>query len=285
MKRKKNVTKAELLNILSRDKNAPRECIVYGVPRGGWCIAELLSINNCTPSMYPEKADVIVDDIIDSGRTRQKWLDRYPEKKFYAPFGMDKVPDKWIVFPWESGKENDAEELITRIIEHVGDDPKREGLIDTPKRVVRSWKQLYGGYGKDPAEVLKLFSSDSDQIVICKDIEFYSTCEHHMIPFYGKVHIGYIPDGYVVGLSKLARLTEIFARRLQIQENMTQEISTALNLHITNCQGTIVIVEAKHLCMCGRGVEKQNSYMITSAISGKFKESGVRSEFLHLIRK
>lgn len=178
-----------------------------------------------------------------------------------------------------------AEHLIKEIIAYIGDDPTREGVLDTPRRVVKSWKELYAGYGMDPKLVLgTTFEGNGyDQMVICKDIEFYSTCEHHMIPFFGSVHIGYVPGERVVGLSKLARLVEVFSRRLQIQEKMTQQIAQALEDNLTP-KGVMVVVKAKHLCMCGRGIQKQHSEMVTSAIRGVFGEPGVREEFLSLTR-
>lgn len=175
--------------------------------------------------------------------------------------------------------------LIRSLLEFIGEDPKREGLVDTPRRVVKSFKELYGGYSVDPKSVLgTTFEADGyDQVVICKDIEMFSTCEHHMIPFIGKVHIGYIPDKRVVGLSKLARLVEVFSRRLQIQEKMTKEIADSI-VEVLAPKGVMVVVKAKHLCMCARGVQKQHSEMVTSAIRGAFEDSAARSEFMELIR-
>jgi len=258
---------------------------IWGVPRGGWHIAYILDKLGLASHLHsdegPDMADIIVDDVVDTGKTKKYYQDLYPDKPFYAPFVNHK---NWIVFPWEKDMVTDAEEAVTNIIRHIGDDPKREGLVETPARVVKSWKELYSGYGKDPGKVLKVFTSQQNQMVICKDIEFYSTCEHHMIPFFGKIHIGYLPGGHVVGLSKLARVAEIYARRLQIQEQMTDQIKQALSHGIPRNNGVIVIVEAKHLCMCGRGVGKQNSMMTTSAISGNFHEQPTRNEFLHLVK-
>ena len=176
-------------------------------------------------------------------------------------------------------------ELIRRLIEFIGDDPTREGVLDTPKRVVKSYKELFGGYWKSPEAVLgtTFEGSGYDQMVICKDIEFYSTCEHHLITFMGKVHIGYVPGKRVVGLSKLARLVEVFARRLQIQEKMTQQIADAI-WKVLKPKGVMVVVEAKHLCMCGRGVQKQHSSMVTSSIKGVFNRPEARAEFMTLIK-
>ena len=177
------------------------------------------------------------------------------------------------------------ENLIKELIKHIGDDPDREGLVDTPKRVIKSYKELFSGYEIDPVSVLKTTfeSAGYNQMVICKDIELYSFCEHHLLPFYGKAHIGYIPIKRVVGLSKLARLVEVFSRRLQIQEKLTQQIANTID-DVLETKGTIVIIEARHHCMCSRGVQKQNSLMITSAIKGVFEKDAARQEFLSLIK-
>lgn len=179
----------------------------------------------------------------------------------------------------------DASALIKQIIELVGDDPEGEHCKDTPKRVVKSWKELYSGYTKTAEEALGTTFSASgyDQMVICKDIEMYSTCSHHMIPFFGKVHIGYIPGKKVVGLSKLARLVEVYSRRLQVQERMTDQIARAI-WTVLKPKGVMVIAEAKHLCMCARGIQKQQSTMVTSSIKGVFKNHQPRAEFLELIK-
>lgn len=173
---------------------------------------------------------------------------------------------------------------IEAIIGYIGDNPDREGLLQTPERVVRSWERLYGGYKQNAKDVLKtsFVEGACDEMVILKEIEFYSTCEHHMLPFFGKVHIGYIPNGKVVGISKLARLVEVFARRLQIQERLSTQIADSVMAEL-QAKGCMVIIEAQHFCMTARGVEKQQSKMMTSAVRGCFKDSNTRSEFLRLI--
>lgn len=179
----------------------------------------------------------------------------------------------------------EAQSLVQSLIRYIGDDPDREGLFDTPKRVVKSWKEIFGGYKMDPAKVLgTTFEKNGyEQMVICKDIELFSTCEHHMIPFFGKAHIGYVPGDRVVGLSKLARLVEVYSRRLQIQEKLTQQIANTLN-EVLKPKGVMVVIEAKHMCMCSRGVQKQHSSMVTSAMIGVFNDQGSRTEFMGLIR-
>jgi len=187
--------------------------------------------------------------------------------------------------PDSGTKKEDITKALYKMIEYIGDDPAREGVAETPKRVVKSWETLYGGYKQKPEDVLitKFASEDYDEMVILKDIEFYSTCEHHMLPFFGKIHIAYIPHGSVVGISKLARLVEVFARRLQIQEKLTTQIANSF-MEIVDPLGCGVIVEAKHFCMVTRGVNKQNSVMETCALKGVFSKSDVKQEFFNLIK-
>ena len=185
----------------------------------------------------------------------------------------------------ESVKLRRVHDGIHNILLFIGEDPEREGLKETPFRMIRSWKELFSGYKQNPADVLKVFAEGAcDEMVILKDVEFYSHCEHHFLPFFGKVHIGYIPNKRVVGVSKLARLTEIFARRLQIQERMTAQIADSLMEHLEPL-GVMVMVEAVHFCMTSRGIQKQNSKMITNAIRGIFLNNiDTRNEFLQTIK-
>lgn len=177
------------------------------------------------------------------------------------------------------------EQLVKSILEDIGEDPSREGLIDTPRRVAKSYKDLFGGYSQSPEEILTVFDGENyDEMIICKDIDFYSNCEHHMLPFFGKIHIGYIPNNKIVGISKLPRIVDIFAKRLQNQERLTQQIAQTLS-ELIKPKGVGVVVEAKHLCMMSRGVQKQNSLMTTSSTMGLFKKDArTRSEFLKLIK-
>ena len=176
-------------------------------------------------------------------------------------------------------------ELIKDLLVKIGEDPGREGLLKTPERVEEAWKFLTRGYQQDVGEVINgaLFEADSHHMIIVKDIEIYSMCEHHLLPFFGRCHIGYIPSGKVIGVSKLARLADMFARRLQLQERLTNQIAEALMEHLRP-EGVGVVIEAQHLCMMMRGVEKQNSFMITSAVMGSFREElATRTEFLKLL--
>ena len=171
-----------------------------------------------------------------------------------------------------------------KIIESTGEDVSRPGLLDTPQRAAKAFEYLTSGYHMDLNEVINdaLFPSDSEEMVIVKDIELFSLCEHHLLPFIGKCHVAYIPDGQVLGLSKVARVVDMFARRLQIQEALAQQIASTIQ-QVTNARGVGVIVEAKHMCMMMRGVEKQNSSMKTSAMLGSFRtDQATRTEFLNL---
>ena len=177
------------------------------------------------------------------------------------------------------------EELIAEILYRIDNDPEREGIQKTPERIARSLAFLTEGYKKDPHEVVNgaLYKQDHQNMVLVKDIEIYSLCEHHLLPFFGKAHIAYIPDGHILGLSKFARLAEIYARRLQTQERLTEQIAQAV-WETTTPQGVAVVIEASHLCMMMRGVQKQNSKTITSAMRGVFLEDQrTRDEFLGLI--
>ena len=178
-----------------------------------------------------------------------------------------------------------AEKLIKDLLVLIGEDPKREGLVGTPKRVAKSYKKLFGGYKEDPKRLIKVFDNEGyDEMIIAKDIDFYSTCEHHLLPFSGKAYIGYIPNDKIIGLSKLPRLIEIFSRRMQNQERLTKQIADTLN-DMLKPKGVGVVIKAEHLCMKARGVEKQNSVISTSAFTGLFKKNiNTRSEFLNLIK-
>ena len=284
--------------VLNTDPNSP--CYVYGVPRGGalalhYCIpaAKLLDVVFVTD---PSLATTIVDDIIDSGETARYYMDHFPGKPFIGLIDKQEPEDAdggWFIFPWEQDPRlttadsalKDAQSNVTRIIEFIGEDASREGLVETPARVVKSWGTLYGGYGADIASLFKTFEDGScDEMVLLKNVEIYSTCEHHMLPFTGHAHIGYLPNGKVVGVSKLARLLEAFARRLQIQERIGQQITAALTQYLQPL-GCACVIEAQHYCMTSRGVQKQHSTMVTSSLTGVFRtDPAARSEFYNLIK-
>ena len=180
---------------------------------------------------------------------------------------------------------NNMMDIVKNLLTEIGEDPDREGLVSTPKRVAKAYEFLTKGYHQDIDEVLNgaIFTEKYDEMVVVKNIDFYSLCEHHMLPFYGKVHVAYIPNGKIVGLSKIPRIVEVFARRLQVQERMTQQIADTLDKYLQPI-GVAVVSEANHMCMMMRGVEKQNSITTTSAMHGLFKEDArTRAEFLNLI--
>jgi GTP cyclohydrolase I len=238
----------------------------------------------------PEDATVFVDDIVDKGNTRHRFNSLYGNKPFYAL--VDKTTPEcdcqgsWVSFPWERMNNEDAPtENIVRLLQYIGEDPTREGLKETPNRVIRSYETLFGGYKQDPKDVMKVFEDGAcDEMVLLKGIPFTSCCEHHMLPFLGRAHIAYIPNGKVIGVSKLARILEIYARRLQIQERIGQQITQCL-MEYLKPKGAACILEATHLCMACRGVQKQDSVMITSSLRGAFlDEAMTRSEFMSMIR-
>jgi GTP cyclohydrolase I len=182
-------------------------------------------------------------------------------------------------------KEEEFEQAVTKVLELLGEDPKREGLLKTPSRVAKALKFLTEGYDQDPEEILNqaLFTTSNDEMVLVRDIEFYSMCEHHMLPIIGRAHVAYIPDGKVVGLSKIPRIVNVYARRLQIQEQMTEQIADAI-LNTIKPKGVAVVVHARHMCMEMRGVQKINSTTVSSALRGLFKsDERTRNEFYSLI--
>lgn len=273
-----------------------RQIYAYPVPRGGIPAAQAVA-TACRIGMTrdieillvekPYQADVFIDDIVDTGKTRSNFSEH--KKPFFAL--VNKTLDKdngWYVFPWErmSGEEAGPTENIRRLLEYIGEDPDREGLSETPNRVLESYDTLFGGYKQNVADVIKVFEDDScDEMVVMRDIEFCSTCEHHMLPFVGKAHVAYVPNGRVIGASKLIRILEVYARRLQIQERLCEQVTQALMEHLQP-KGAACVLEAKHLCISARGVSKQSPVMVTSSLTGVFmeKDNDARKEFLAMIR-
>lgn len=185
----------------------------------------------------------------------------------------------------KNSEQLEFENAVKTMIQSVGENPDREGLLKTPERVYKAFKFMYGGYNEDPKEILSaaLFTSSNDEMVLLKDIEFYSTCEHHLLPIIGRVHVAYIPDGKVVGLSKIPRVVNVFSRRMQIQEQLTEQICDAI-MDALKPKGVAVVVQARHMCMEMRGVEKINSTTTSSALRGLFKsDEKTRSEFFSLV--
>jgi GTP cyclohydrolase IA len=268
---------------------------IYGVPKGGWPLAIALSnAMNIPLSESPNIDCLIVDDIIDSGATRNRFPDndfacihQKAESGYVASgqtFGL-KAPFGWIVYFWEGTEEKSIEDSVLRQIQYIGEDASREGLQKTPARVVKAWGKLFEGYSQRPENLLTIFQADGyDQMVLLKDVEFYSTCEHHLISFFGRAHVAYIPGEHIVGISKLARLVDMYARRLQIQERIGEQVTSAL-MDYLHPKGAACIIEASHLCMRARGVEKQNSVMVTSSLKGVFlTNSEARAELMGLIK-
>ena len=207
-----------------------------------------------------------------------------------SPRGEGLIFNTGLIIKGQKRREMDREQLsrieraVKEILEAIGEDPTREGLVKTPYRVAKSFEYLCSGYSKDPKEVLNnaLFPSTNSEMVIVRDIEFYSLCEHHLLPFFGRVHVGYIPDQKVVGLSKIPRIVNIFARRLQIQEQLTEEIADAI-MEVVEPKGVGVVIHARHMCIEMRGVESKYSYTSTSALRGVFLEEKTRNEFFNII--
>lgn len=272
----------------------PAHTRVYGVPRGGMLPAALIAQRLGLPmTSSPSPHDtLIIDDLIDGGSTLGPWVEQgYTCAVLYRKASSPTLPptlvgqvleDGWVVFPWEVGTEDHGpEENVRRLLQHIGEDPSREGLVDTPKRVVKALTEMTAGYRLDPAEVLgTTFSDTCDEMIVVSPIEFTSMCEHHMLPFTGRATVGYVPAERVVGLSKLPRLVDLFAHRLQIQERMTNQIADAIEEHLRP-RGVGVILSAHHTCMSCRGVRKQGTQMTTSALRGYMKDDPkARAEFL-----
>jgi GTP cyclohydrolase I len=268
-----------------------RNIALYGVPRGGiavaYAVAAWLNSKGVGAIIVdlPDASDVIIDDIVDSGTTRKSY------EKYKRPFLslVDRKPSghSWVVFPWERDSITSIEDNIRRLLQYCGEDANREGLLETPKRVAKAWAFWTAGYKMDPISEIKAFADGAercDEMIIVKDIPIYSHCEHHMAAIIGTATIAYIPDGKIVGLSKLARVADIFARRLQVQERLTNQIADAL-VDGLDPKGVGVVITARHLCMESRGVCKQGQTTTTSALRGVFREnSETRSEFLSLVR-
>jgi len=263
---------------------------VYGIPQGGAPVAIMVADRLGLPILdTPNDRALIVDDLVDTGITLRR-QDTYLHRdalyrKPHSP--TDLAPDaievnEWIAFPWErdAGEPTDA---VVRLLQHIGEDPTREGLLDTPKRYIKALREMTSGYDLDPATVLGVtFDEASDQLIVLSDIEFVSLCEHHLAPFRGVATVGYLPGARVVGLSKLARLVDVYARRLQVQERLTQQIADAMVTHL-DPYGVAVIITAHHSCMGNRGVRKHQGKMTTSVMLGAMRDNATaRQEFMAL---
>lgn len=269
---------------------------VWGIPRGGCVPAVLVAAELALPVVDEPDADtLVVDDLVDTGGTARRYgghhfdaLWRKPwAPRVLAPEAALLPTDAWLVFPWEVGT-TDATgpaDAVVRLLSYVGEDPTRPGLVDTPERVLRSWAELTAGYADDPAAILaRRFPDDYDEMVLVRGVDFTSLCEHHVLAFTGTATVGYLPapGQGVVGLSKLARLVDCFARRLQVQERLTMQIADAIEEHLAPL-GVGVVVAATHSCMACRGVRKPRAEMVTSAMRGALRDRPeARAEFLAL---
>ncbi len=268
---------------------------VYGIPRGGTVPAAIIAGLLGVPLLdQPEEHCLVVDDLVDSGKTLGTFQGEHPHlrygfrslwRKSYSPAvgEAELVPgDAWVVFPWEDevGTPTDA---VTRLLTYIGEDPTRDGLLDTPARVARSLAELTAGYQADVGALLGVtFDVACDEMVVVRGIDFVSLCEHHMLPFTGTASVAYVPGERVVGLSKIARLVDAYAQRLQVQERMTNQIADAMVEHLAPA-GVGVIVEGAHACMGCRGVRKPGARMLTSALRGVLRDKPeARAEFLAL---
>jgi GTP cyclohydrolase I len=280
-----------LSNIIDKNKYTS----IYPVPRGGIALgvilAQMLSLPIVTKNNIDAKT-LVVDDLVDSGATRQKFAENdfacihiksHTPSNMLPTYYLHKTRE-WIKYWWEDDIST-INDNIMRILQYIGEDPTREGLLETPKRVIKAYDHIFSGYKQNPKDMIKVFSeTNNNEMILLRNIEIYSMCEHHMLPFIGKAHIAYIPNNRVIGISKLARIADVFARRLQIQERLCDQITECL-MNELQPLGAACVIEAQHLCMQMRGVEKQNSIMITSSLKGVFIEKPeTREEFMRLIK-
>lgn len=264
---------------------------LYGVPRGGipamYLVArELQSMDRVRQVTFSDDrmgADWIIDDVIDSGTTRQ----RFAGMKFAALF---EEPGEWLQFPWESditGADQSASDIPLRLLQYIGEDLKREGLQETPARYLQAWQEFTGGYKVDIPELFKSFNDGAqtyNEMVIVRDIPVHSQCEHHMVPFFGTATVAYIPDGKIVGLSKINRLVDAYARRLQVQERLTTQIAEAMDSNLKP-KGVGVVIQCRHMCVEARGIRQQGSVTVTSALRGvMLHDPSARAEFMGMMR-
>ena len=280
----------EVDKLCARVRNNPTG--VYGIPTGGAVVATLvankLGLPLCETPEDPHT--LIVDDLIDTGRTMKlvrpnggihvETLFRKPwSPAMYSPNAT--TTDRWLAFPWEK-EDGDPVDAVIRLLQHVGEDPTRDGLLETPRRVTKAWRELTKGYNDNPAVILsKTFDVAYDEMVVVRQLPFTSLCEHHILPFIGHATIAYIPTSRVVGLSKLARLLDCYANRLQVQERLTGQLADAIEEHLQP-KGVGIVVSAQHTCMSMRGIKKSGD-TVTSAMRGVFRTSPeARDELLSL---
>jgi GTP cyclohydrolase I len=274
---------------------------IYPVPRGG--IPAYMAVEPFLRGTHtvlllttPDGADVILDDLYDSGATMKRYRQGEPyravlfSKKLVrgSVIAGAMIADEWVVFPWEGDSNGSADDIPRRLLQFIGEDPARGGLLETPKRFLKAWREYSAGYGKDAASLLKVFEDGAekvDEMVLVKNIPVYSHCEHHLAPFFGVAHVAYIPNGRIVGLSKLSRLVDMYAKRLQVQERLNNQIADALEENLKPL-GVGVVIECRHLCMESRGIQRQGSTTVTSAMRGALRDQpAARAELMALINK
>lgn len=280
---------------------------VYAVPRGGvpafylvlgaFMQIDIVRKNNFRLELVddPEHAEVILDDLVDSGKTAQRMRELNPRAHFKALIHKGPTTSfplgEWLVFPWEGSEEKSIEDSFIRLLQFIGEDPARGGLLETPARMAKAWQHWTSGYKGDPVALLKTFEDGGevyDEMVHVRSIPFYSQCEHHLAPFFGDVTFAYIPDKKVVGLSKMNRLVDVFARRLQVQERLTHQIVDEF-CKVIKPKGAGIMVRARHMCVESRGVQHRNCETTTSSFRGVLKEGvnsiAARAEFFSLCRQ
>lgn len=275
---------------------------LFGVPRGGAVVASILDSRSrlwvtagldrsrirLEQVFDPEHADVIVDDIVDSGKTRESWKDRYPNLPFHSLVEKQAGCTLWYVFPWEysdgTPEASSGRDICTRLLEYIGEDVNRGGLRATPERFERAWKFWTSGYTRDPMAYLRTFDDGAeqhDQMILLRNIPVYSHCEHHLAPFFGVANIAYIPNGRILGLSKISRIVDVFARRLQVQERLTDQIAHTLEEGLQPT-GVAVQLVCRHTCMESRGICQAGIETSTCSLLGVFRHNdAARQEFLN----
>lgn len=285
---------AEARSVADRWRNHPGLEAVHGIPRGGLVPAAIVAAQlnlPVTSDPAPSPNVLVIDDLVDSGATLKPYRDAATPvdalyRKPYSPLNTPTTVEGWVTFPWEQTLETGPTDAVIRLLQWVGEDPTRNGLKDTPARVVKAWAEMTDGYEQDPASILaRTFDEHSDEMVLVTGIDFVSLCEHHILPFTGTAAVGYLPSSNVVGLSKIPRLVHAYAHRLQVQERLTNQIATAITKHLQP-HGCGVLITAHHSCMSCRGIRQANAQMTTSALHGSFRDDPqVRSEFLTLVTK
>jgi GTP cyclohydrolase I len=285
-------------NEIVKDQPALPVYRIFGVPRGGipaaYAVSHALSLyHKCCSTVVDkvEQSNVIVDDLYDSGATWRRYENH--SQFFYTLFDKrDQYTHDWLVFPWEAGEhsgDTSADDIVVRLLQRLGEDPTREGLRETPARYVKALEHWFSGYKvEDPLALLKAFQDGAEGadggLVVVGDIPVYSHCEHHIAPIFGTATIGYIPQGRIVGLSKMKRVVDAYARRLQVQERMTRQVADAINFELKP-RGVGVVLKCRHMCMESRGVETPGSYTVTSALRGVLLDNAAaRAEFMSLVK-